>query len=82
LTEASRDFVGELVNTHIYTARETADALGVTTQRLHTLTNKGRIEPIKKDGRTYLYFRKDVEALKEELVANHIKYCKPKGTKR
>jgi ethanolamine transporter EutH len=52
----------------VLTAPETANVLGVTTQRLHTLVKQGRITPLKVSNRIAVYFRPDVEKLAEELA--------------
>ncbi|EKS8376125.1 helix-turn-helix domain-containing protein [Bacillus cereus] len=52
----------------VLTAPETANVLGVTTQRLHTLVKQGRITPLKVSNRIAVYFRPDVEKLGEELA--------------
>ncbi|HHT7154709.1 helix-turn-helix domain-containing protein (plasmid) [Bacillus thuringiensis] len=52
----------------VLTAPETANVLGVTTQRLHTLVKQGRIKPLKVSNRIAVYFRPDVEKLAEELA--------------
>jgi ArsR family metal-binding transcriptional regulator len=79
MQEVSRDFIGEVANVHIYTAREAAEALDVSQQRFLILTKSKRLIPIKKDGRVSLYFRRDVESLKAELTAGKEKYYRPKG---
>lgn len=70
----NRDEIKKLVDEVVLTANETANLLDVTTQRLHVLVKQERLVPLKVVDRVALYFRKDVEALAEELQKQRKKY--------
>lgn len=64
----------EFIEHYVLTPSEVMELLNINRQRLSTLIKNGRLEPIKKEGGTAVYYRKDVEALKKELEKGREKY--------
>ncbi|MGG1455586.1 helix-turn-helix domain-containing protein [Bacillus subtilis] len=65
-----RQEVEDFIHNEVLSTTEVAEILNVNKQRMSALINTERIIPVKKVGRTSLFLRQDVEALKKELEAN------------
>lgn len=65
-----RQQVEDFIHNEVLSTTEVAEILNVNKQRMSALINTERIIPVKKIGRTSLFLRQDVEALKKELEAN------------
>ncbi|KAA0775803.1 DNA-binding protein [Bacillus sp. BB51/4] len=64
----SEEYKRKLAKEAVLTAPETAEVLGVSTQRLHKLVKEGRITPLKVSNRIAIYYRPDVDELAKELA--------------
>lgn len=69
----TREDLAKFIRDQVLTTTEAIALLGLSRQRLNTLKKKGKIVPIK-DEPVPLFFREDVERLKEELEPKREKY--------
>lgn len=64
----NRNEVKNFVNINILGSNEVQEMLMVNRQRLKALVDAGKITPIKELKREMLFFRLDVEMLKQEMM--------------
>ncbi|GAK03135.1 hypothetical protein JCM19037_1429 [Geomicrobium sp. JCM 19037] len=70
----SKDELIAFVDHYVLTPSEVMEILDINRQRLSALSAGGRLNPVKKEGKTTIYYRPDVEALKKELEKGREKY--------
>lgn len=70
----SRDELQSFLKDEILTSEEARKVLIISKQRMSQLLAENRIIPISKVGQVNLYWRKDVDFLKQELVQSRKKY--------
>ncbi|MBG9539438.1 DNA-binding protein [Bacillus thuringiensis] len=70
----SREELQSFLKDEILTSEEARKVLIISKQRMSQLLAESRIIPISKVGQVNLYWRKDVELLKQELVQSRKKY--------
>ncbi|MGE6552378.1 DNA-binding protein [Bacillus mycoides] len=70
----SREELQSFLKNEVWTSEEARKLLIISKQRMSQLLAENRIIPISKVGQVNLYWRKDVELLKQELVQSRKKY--------
>ncbi|WP_144507388.1 DNA-binding protein [Bacillus mycoides] len=70
----SREELQSFLKNEVWTSEEARKKLLISKQRMSQLLAETRIIPISKVGQVNLYWRKDVELLKQELVQSRKKY--------
>ena len=59
----------QMIAENVLFAKEAADYLGVSIQRLHQLTHAGQITPLKQSGSGTLFYSKTLKNVKNQFKA-------------
>ncbi|MBR0592077.1 MULTISPECIES: helix-turn-helix domain-containing protein [Bacillus] len=70
----NRQQVEDFIQNEVLTSTEVQELLNVNKQRISKLLKDGRLQPIKKVGKTSLFLKSDIKCLKKELEETRKKY--------
>lgn len=65
-TNVSREKTKEIAEKYIVSTTEVISILGCSRQYIHQLTKSGKLIPIKTSGKENLYYRPDIESLRNK----------------
>lgn len=70
----NRQQVEDFIQNEVLTSSEAQEILNVNKQRMSKLLKDGRLQPIKKVGKTSLFLKSDIKYFKKELEESRKKY--------
>lgn len=70
----NRQQVEDFIQNEVLTSSEAQEILEINKQRMSKLLNNGRIQPIKRVGKTTLFLKSDVVLLKKDLEEGRKKF--------